>query len=150
MSLIYFLSQCLYQTNLWLQAEQPGTGLHRLLTSLLTTNLVQFYRSHKNVSYSGFSKLINYDVAIFKKEGKYFPKLNQSLTIVVEDVNLSLHKEFENRLSVLINYHYDSHLKREIARTSFVCTNYDLLIQENMSLNIAKSIVHIRAPSFSL
>jgi hypothetical protein len=149
MSLIYFLSQSLYHTNLWLQAEKPGTGLHRLLSSLLKKGLIQFYRSHKNVSYAGFSKLINYDVAIFKKEGKYFPKLNQSLTIIVEDINMSLHKEFEDRLSVLINYSYDSHLKREIARTNFVCTNYDLLIHENMSLNIAKSIVHVRAPSFS-
>jgi hypothetical protein len=93
-ALQFFLSHTAYASNIWVQSECTGIGLHRLLEQLLSNGIVEFYRGHKNISYSGLSKVVNYDVAIFKKEGKYFPKLGQQLTICIEDINLSLNREF--------------------------------------------------------
>lgn len=67
MALMYFLSQTAQETNVWIQSEQPGVGLHRLLRKVVRRGIVEYYRGHKNIDYSGFSRLINYNVATFKK-----------------------------------------------------------------------------------
>lgn len=95
-SLIYFLTSTAYQTNIWIQSESSGIGVHRTIERSITKGILQMFRVHKQTTYEGLSRVINYDVAIFKKEGKFYPKLGQHLTICIEDINMSTSLNFNN------------------------------------------------------
>jgi hypothetical protein len=90
---------------------------------------------------------VSHNIAIFKKEGKYFPKQNQSLIICIEDINLPRNSQFDGFMSVLLNYSYEQEKKRLLAHSTFICTNSDAKGEDGLALAAAKTIVRLKASS---
>lgn len=50
-SLVYFLSSTAYQSNIWIQSESRGIGVHRMIERIISKGILQMFRVHKQTTY---------------------------------------------------------------------------------------------------
>lgn len=88
---------------------------------------------------------MTHSIAIFKKGGKYYPRLNESLIVCVEDVNLPNTAKFNSFMDTLLNHAYEKEKKRLLANCTFICTVSEGKKDSVLLVAASKKIVCLKA-----
>lgn len=75
MSLAYFMKLTI-DKNMWISSESSGIGTHKLINRIVNKGTFKIQRAHRNDNAIRLSNLVNFYAGIYKKDGKYYPKLN--------------------------------------------------------------------------
>jgi len=81
-SVTYFIKLTV-NLKIWINSESSGIGTHKNINRIINKGILQMKKVHRNDSATKLSELINFNAGIYKKDGKYYPKLDQILTVCI-------------------------------------------------------------------